>query len=153
MSIKKHYKGNCTYLSTPKIFDFKLCLTRRTDRKNGTPSEARRVIIYNIVMKINVYTLATDNYQWGKILWHRNEDKCLHGPRLMRLINIDQENFSCDHKIMILYLANQTVSCLSIMIMMFYLCDSQSHAKNNGGLKGEECSFIINHLTFCVRGK
>ena len=35
---------------------------------------------YDIEMKINVYT----------------------APRLMRLINIDQENFSCDHKIMIL---------------------------------------------------
>ena len=36
------------------------------------------------------------------------------------------------------------------MIMMFYLCDSQSHAENNGGLKGEERSFIINHFTHFV---
>ena len=29
-------------LHEPKLFNFKLCLMRRTDHKNGTPSVARR---------------------------------------------------------------------------------------------------------------
>ena len=32
----------------PKLFNFKLCLMRRTDHKNGTPSVARRPRLFYI---------------------------------------------------------------------------------------------------------
>ena len=42
-------------LHEPKLFNFKLCLMRRTDHKNGTPSVARRPRLVSLYFIHNTY--------------------------------------------------------------------------------------------------
>ena len=72
-------------LHAPKLFDFKLCLMRHTDHKNGSPSEARRsrfviTIYFTSEVQLNTGTEFCQLYCFTKkstlfpklLLWHHS---------------------------------------------------------------------------------